>query len=336
MAKGVREDPPSSSWPSSRFVYFLVGAIVVPFAAVIGNVIMGPNTHLSSQQRHQDAMTFLFLGVSASLGLATYLYFDRKRKATANDSNGGSVNNPSKKTGTSEDAKPRPKNIWEVGKKNEPGLKKPKESYVEKPFGSKYYYAHNDSNTTGGYKDGLKMEDYRMNGPRLLSVNGLSVDDDGQNEERYHGSVEETPSTTQTKSNGVADGPLKISAQDPDIKDITKYLWDDPGNGKGIATIRVDVLPGEKFGEFVDIADTDVKDVKVTLPGEGLLAKIFVSDKEKPSYQLKIQKLYGDAANVKVIVKPKRLLIKLYKKKHGFLSRNDNNLEAWPHPHRKI
>ena len=66
-----------------------------------------------------------------------------------------------------------------------------------------------------GYKDGLKMEDYRMNGPRLLSVNGLSVDDDGQNEERYHGSVEETPLTTQTKSSGVADGPLKISAQDP-------------------------------------------------------------------------------------------------------------------------
>ena len=94
----------------------------------------------------------------------------------------------------------------------------------------------------------------------------------------------------------------------------------------------------------MDWKDVEIKGVIATLPGEGLLAKITVEEGSSSSsssssccnYQLKINKLYGDAADVKVIIKPKRLLIKIYKKKHGFLSKRDNNLAAWPQPHRKI
>ena len=355
MAKTGQQGGGDSSSPSShsRIVYLLVLAIVVPFAAAIGQIMTGPNKHVSSQQRNQDIMTFLAVGVSAALGLAAYVYLNKRnnRLAANNDDddgdssrNGGknNTNSSSKKkpsTFQSSTAGARPKDIWKAGENKHASLKKPKAAYTEKPFGSKYYYAHNDSKTTGGYKDGLTMEDYRMNGPRLLSVNGLSVDnnnnngngDDGQKDDSNDYSKGET-----TETNADVAPPTRINAHDTDVKNITKYLWDDPGNGKGIATIRVDVLPGEKFGEFVDFGDVNIQDVTATLPGEGLMAKITVVGKETPSYQLNIKKLYGDAADVKVIVKPKRLLIKVYKKRHGFLSKNDNNLGSWPQPHRKI
>mmetsp|Transcript_19894 Transcript_19894/g.44677 ORF Transcript_19894/g.44677 Transcript_19894/m.44677 type:complete len:177 (-) Transcript_19894:188-718(-) len=176
------------------------------------------------------------------------------------------------------------------------------------------------------------MEDYRMNGPRLLSKNGLSVDIDESKDGRDEAAAATDPATGSNNDGAAA----RITANDPGVRNITKYLWDDPGNAKGIATIRVDVLPGDKLGEFVDFRDVAIRDVVATLPGEGLLAKIIVEGKEAPSYRLKIGKLYGDAADVKVIIKPKRLLIKVYKKKFGYLSKNDNNLEAWPQPHRKI
>jgi hypothetical protein len=47
---------------------------------------------------------------------------------------------------------------------------------ASKPFGSSYYYAHNSTRSKGGYADGLRMEDYTMNGPRLLSRGGKPVD----------------------------------------------------------------------------------------------------------------------------------------------------------------
>jgi len=318
----------------SKIIYLFAGAIVLPFAASIGQMMVGPNKHLSSQQRNQDALVFFSVGVSAALGLAAYLYFDKKRKLAQNDGNGRG--DSSEKTATAKSGSARPKDIWKVGDNSQAGLKKPKAVYEGKAFGSKYYYAHNDSNTTGGYKDGLKMEDYRMNGPRLLSVNGLSVDGDGGPNNDMNDSREEGVAQAATNAENDDVAVKRITPQDPDVKNITKYLWDDPGNGKGIATIRVDVLPGVKFGEFVNFSDLEIKDVTATLPGEGLLAEIFVSDKDTPSYQLQIKKLYGDAASVKVIIKPKRLLIKVYKKKHGFLSKNNDNLAAWPQPHRKI
>eukprot|EP00536_Pseudo-nitzschia_multiseries_P014077 jgi/Psemu1/213715/e_gw1.654.21.1 len=300
-------------------------------------------------------MVFLALGFSAALGLAAYLYYNnnnnnnneqqpKNAKASAAGRKGGAskptrtrTSTPSGKPADADAgaAAPKPKDIWKVGGDNgSSGLKKPKTAYTEKPFGSKYYYAHNDSKTTGGYKDGLKMEDYRMNGPRLLSVNGLAVTDNNNKKDD-----DDDNDVAASSSSTTAPPKQRITALDPNTKNVTKYLWDDPGNGKGIATIRVDVLPGDKLGEFVDWKDAGVVDVSASLPGEGLLAEIVVKDRPgepDTSYRLKIDKLYGDAADVKVVLKPKRLLIKIYKKKHGFLSQNDNNLAAWPQPHRKL
>ena len=329
MAKNAQS---SSSSSSSSVVYLLVGATVVPFAAAIGQFIMGANNkHLSSAQRNQDVMVFAAMGLCAALGLAAYLYSSKAPAASKDDKK--AKQDSSSTTGSSDTNASRPKDIWKVGQNSQTGLKKPKEAYTGKAFGSKYYYAHNDSNTTGGYKDGLKMEDYRMNGPRLLSVNGQSVVDKDENDQIDHGINEKA---TAAESNESA--PTRITPQDPSVKNITKYLWDDPGNSKGIATRRVDVLPGDKFGEFIDISDVTIEDVQASLPGEGLLTKIVTTSDTGATkhYHLKINKLYGDAADVKVVKKPKKLLIKIHKKKHGFLSKNSDNMGAWPQPHRKV
>jgi len=52
-----------------------------------------------------------------------------------------------------------------------------KKEFFDRPFGSSYYYAHNNLKATGGYKDGLRTEDYVMNQPRLLSKNGVMISD---------------------------------------------------------------------------------------------------------------------------------------------------------------
>ncbi len=321
---------PAQSSSSSSVVYLLVGATVLPFAAAIGQFVMeADNKHLSSAQRNQDGMVFVAMGLCAALGLAAYFHFSKAPSAIKDDKKAKSDSD--KSTTASKTDTSRPKDIWKVGQNSQTSLKKPKAAYTEKPFGSKYYYAHNDSNTTGGYKDGLKMEDYRMNGPRLLSVNGQSIVDKGENDPFDHGINEQAAASNES-------APTRITLQDPSVKNITKYLWDDPGNVKGIATIRVDVLPGDRFGEFINISDVTIDDVQASLPGEGLLAKIATTSGagDIQHYQLKINKLYGDAADVKVVIKPKRLLIKIHKKKHGFLSGNSDNMGAWPQPHRKV
>ena len=299
---------------------------MIPLAAAIGEMVAG-NKHVSSTQRNQDVIVFAAVGICAALGLAAYLHFGKTQEKP-----GLAKDEPKSSETTTNENNDRPKDIWNVGQSSQTSLKKSNKAYKGKAFGSKYYYAHNDSNTTGGYKDGLKMEDYRMNGPRLLSKNGLSVVDNDQADS--HGAVDEAAPAGAATSESMA--PTRITAQEPNVKNITKYLWDDPGNAKGIATIRVDVLPGDKLGDFVDVSAVSIRDVTATLPGEGLLVKITVGDDESPSYQLKINKLYGDAAEVKVVIKPKKLLLKIYKKKHGFLSRNNDNMGAWPQPHRKI
>ncbi|KAL3902386.1 MAG: hypothetical protein SGILL_010844, partial [Bacillariaceae sp.] len=198
-----------------------------------------------------------------------------------------------------------------------------------------YYYAHNNPNATGGYKDGLKMEDYRMNGPRLLSKNGSSVDVDSDMDDDT--TAEDQNAATQNANSSAAAAP-KISTHDANVRNITKYLWDDPGDTNGIATIRIDVLPDKRPGEYIDWKDVTPAEVKATLAGEGLLVNITLAD-DNVKYQLKIPKLYGDAADVKCIVKSKRVLVKIHKKKNSFLSKNKNNtnnLDAWPQPHRKI
>ena len=264
---------------------------------LIGYVIYAPLLALS---------TFLgiaFLGVGI-FGYLTWSTRPRKEK--------------SKKSST---AATKLKNIWNTAGTTSSGSGK-KSYNGDKPFGSSYYYAHNDPNAKGGYKDGLKMEDYTMNGPRLLSKGGKRMDAEIVTED-----AEETilqPSSSYTS---------QVITQDVSIASITKYQWDDPGDYNGIAHIRIDSLP-LKNGRFVEWEDITVEDVHAELLGEGLLVKLLCNEGR---YQLKIPKLYGDAAAVRTLIKPKRLLVRIYKKKNAVLVENDKaNLEAWPQPYRKI
>jgi hypothetical protein len=224
------------------------------------------------------------------------------------------------------------KNVWDVINKGKNSITKQSGGEEDKQFyKSKYYYAHNNPNATGGYKDGLKMEDYTMNGPRLLSKGGPAPAN-GRTpivEQDAHATEAPTEQVQETK-------PKKISIHDPNVMNITKYLWDDPGDWNGIATVRIDTLPAEKIGgTTLDWKEVEIKDVKANLIGEGLLVEVEADQGRK--YQLKINKLYGDAAYVKTMIKPKRLLVRIYKKKNSVLAvRDESNLEAWPTPHRRV
>jgi hypothetical protein len=273
-------------------------------------------------------MEHLIFGVIAAglVGVATAIYYFYIRSTTT-----PSTKISTKNANTSTTAKApyttRLKNVWDVSKNT--NTSSVKSTHDDKPFGSKYYYAHNNPNATGGYKDGLKMEDYAMNGPRLLRKGGTPVDSDkasiqsGTNSKNGEVTEALVPEKSETKA---------PSALTP-IRTIVKYLWDDPGDWNGTATIRIDTLPN-KNGEPVDWKSIKVNEVKVDLVGEGLLV---VVEADECRYQLKIAKLYGDAAEVKAAVKPKRLLVKITKKKNSVLAvRKESNLDAWPQPHRKI
>eukprot|EP00980_Cylindrotheca_fusiformis_P005253 scaffold1120_cov127-Cylindrotheca_fusiformis.AAC.15 len=217
----------------------------------------------------------------------------------------------------------RLKNVWDVSKNS--NTSSVKTSHGDKPFGSKYYYAHNNPNAIGGYKDGLKMEDYVMNGPRLLKKGGKPVETD--NESRETGS---DASRGTTSGSGYVSTAPQVNTP---VRSIVKYLWDDPGDWNGIATIRIDTLP-DKNGSAVDWREINVKEASASLLGEGLLVTVAT---DECKYQLKLSKLYGEAADVKAVVKPKRLLVKITKKKCSFLvKRKELNLDSWPQPHRKI
>lgn len=224
------------------------------------------------------------------------------------------------------------KNVWDAPR-NTPSLVGKKDYGEEKPFGSKYYYAHNNSKATGGYKDGLKMEDYTMNGPRLLSKDGKPVTGAPVESSSTLGPPDESKSVA-TKTS--------IQFADPRFIPITKYLWDDPGDSKGIATIRIDSLPTKSgsMPPMVNYSDIAIGDISAKLAGEGLLVQLTEdstsSASEPRRYQLKIPKLYGDAASVKVVRKTKRLLVKIQKKQRSVFSSNKSNMDAWPQPHRKI
>jgi hypothetical protein len=374
-----------------RQVVDLMNANPISFGALIlaigitGNATIsnGSNPRLERQNAYLLATGFTIFVI----GLSVHFYDAYRENSTDKNGNTASSSSLSHRrklttagSSSSSTASSRLKNIWETGESrnknndsNNDGVSAGKDN---KPFGSKYYYAHNNPNATGGYKDGLKLEDYQMNGPRLLSKGGLPVvpassttnnnngdaNDDGSetagntnDRNEYGASSTDNPTydaSTSTKS--------QIHLHDENIIHINKYLWDDPGESNGIATIRIEVLldpKGQTVGRFLDCKDLKLSNANASLAGEGLLFKVYAriksdvnddgnnNDDDDASkmykYQLKIPKLYGDAADVKVLVKPKRILIRIYKKKNSFLSsigmkNESSNLDAWPQPHRKI
>lgn len=185
----------------------------------------------------------------------------------------------------------------------------------DKPFGSSYYYAHNNSKTTGGYKDGLRMEDYTMNGPRLLSRNGSAV------------SLEDSATAVNPSSTANEGKDSDQLAQQRESKSkktiltISKYLWDD---SPSFGTILVEQLPLQN-GDHVAWKDANVLDHRAELKDNGLLVHITSSDSY--DYRLHIRTLYAHVTDVVTVVAKsnKRLSIKLTKTKR----------QEWPCPQAK-
>ena len=183
----------------------------------------------------------------------------------------------------------------------------------------------------GGYKDGLRAEDYVMNGPRLLSRGGVRVMNDDNNggndmaspveEEIMHfeSSLSQSPEEEETgASSSVMKDDTMIKQQRVALTasstPITRYMWDDDGDD--IARIHIDVLPiGSNKTLSWEDANVSKNDVDVRLIGDdgvGLFVSIIA---EKRRYHLHIPKMYGTAESVRFIIKKRKLLIKITKKR---------------------
>jgi hypothetical protein len=234
-----------------------------------------------------------------------------------------------------------------------------------RPFGSSYYYAHNNPQAKGGYKDGLRMEDYAMNGPRLLTRNSSAALGDGGIS---------SGSSLAPVANGDTDGPdepgdTTITAaaasdskppQPRRVISVTQYPGDDPGTGT--ATIRIDQLPHPtKPGVTLPWKEVRIAyNARAVLTGDGLeavLKPLKVTSLHESSaacdapdsgaasaftgggrtvsyeYRLSIPKLYGPVNSVTVVSKPSRLLLRLEKRTRLF---DRSNAKPWPHPHKKL
>lgn len=198
----------------------------------------------------------------------------------------------------------------------------------DKPFGSRYYYAHNCLNAKGGYTDGLRMEDYTMNGPRLLSKGGVRQDIANESQ-----CIEDNATETVPRESPVATGETTPSLKT--TKTISKYLWDDPGDSSGVATIRIDTLPGNTKNENLAWKDARIQTVSANLEGEGLVVVAKSDDKDNTEYILRIPRLFDKASEVRAVIKAKRLLVKIQKKRSALNFLGKSNLDPWPHPHRK-
>ena len=213
-------------------------------------------------------------------------------------------------------------NVWEERRRRgipAASLHVKKDVTLNKPFGSSYYYAHNSTKTTGGYKDGLTMEDFTMNGPRLL---------------RRH-PVDDNETTTLVES-------TELHSERPDLdtpprvmpsRTIDRYLWDDPGQG-GVATLRIEGLQSSssQLQPWSEIRPR-VRHIAATrLPGGGLLVQIDVEEDATVvvRHSLRLATLYGPVDRVETVPTKKRLLVRLYKSRTSWW--DASNLQAWPHP----
>eukprot|EP00979_Chaetoceros_neogracilis_P000163 scaffold50_cov199-Chaetoceros_neogracile.AAC.3 len=149
-----------------------------------------------------------------------------------------------------DDGEPQLKNVFDVkqlpqnvGNHAKGGSK----GELEKPFKSSYYYAHNQHRKTGGYSDGLRAEDYVMNGPKLLNKGS---------EHEVSTILDQAATTRPVKGNSIS---------------INRYLWDDDGNKTGVAKIYIDSLPGKGSGTFISWKDQKItkNDIVSKLVGVG-------------------------------------------------------------------
>ena len=199
-----------------------------------------------------------------------------------------------------------------------------------KPFSSSYYFAHNNPNTSGGYKDGLRMEDFTMNEPRLLSKGGKPI----------------VQATTTMPVNSSNDAPLPcnesgptpiptaklVSSQRRRSLAITQYLWDDDDGSTG--TIIIERLPGglRSTDQPLLWAEVNVLDVQASLFNNDRGLRLEIETSLDWDYHLEISPLFATAVKVQTVRKAKRLRVKIVKKSTSMIM---SSYEKWPHAHKK-
>jgi len=198
----------------------------------------------------------------------------------------------------------------------------------DRPFESSYYFAHNKHSTGGGYKDGLRAEDYVMNGPKLLSKGGVRVEDEKSNSSVVDDAEERSSASSQSVSEKKQTPQMQASTP------ITRYLWDD-GEGN-IAKIHIDTLPVSST-KTINWEDASVSSVEARLIGdnnEGLFIGITYNINDDTSNltkkcHLHVARMYGNADEVKAMVKKRKLLVKITKKPRQLSNRHSNKGGVW-------
>jgi phosphate/sulfate permease len=287
----------------------------------------------------------IWWATTAILGgaIAVLLYFFSSRRQTKSTSNHTTLEQRSSRL----ESDKKLLNVFDVSKKSQSSQKVTgftTNTITDRPFNSSYYYAHN--NAKGGYKDGLSMEDYVMNQPKLLSRNGVAI------QSPSHSSSEESSvpinnkeSSTNHHGGTVTHVPIKVHPTFHSIP-LNRYLWDDDGNADGIAKLYFDSLPSSLSGisdgsiSWKDAGIT-AKDVKVKVIRTELTCALLVQIKTSSKtdkddeigkitrYHFYVPQLYGPVQEAKVTVKSKLLIVKLIKEK------KKGNRIAWPQIHAK-
>lgn len=259
--------------------------------------------------------------------------------------------------GKKKTTKTKTKDIFDAFRRNKSSqgdAGKEKAAGGDKPFGSSYYYAHNDPNRTGGYKDGLRMEDYVMNGPKLLAKGGKRVEEegnvvvDGDNND----DDDDEKNSAEDENSGEAPAASAVAATNtaPPVRPtvptnsvpISKYMWDDAAVASGcsdVGKLYIDTLPNKPSSapdinwEMASITKADVTAQLLGDDNRSLLiwiTRTAATGTEPKSYHLFIRKMYGEVSEVKVVCKAKRLLVKLIKKKSRLNLWDKTNLKPWP------
>jgi hypothetical protein len=243
----------------------------------------------------------------------------------------GNVSNTPSSSGVTPSSDNHPVDVWAERRQRgiaaaEGPRRANSSSSNNKPFGSQYYYAHNSSNAaTGGYKDGLRMEDYAMNGPRLLSKNGQDMRNLSSARTATSASDDSLTQASSSRQQSIQTTATKR------VLPVTKYLWDDDGTAQ-MATIRIDKLPGGLRSTDPPLAWAQVPVTELTaeLTDTGGLRVEIVTQLDW-NYRLEIVQLYGKAVHVQATRRPKRLLVKLTKPISATWA-----AKPWPHPHKKV
>ena len=196
-----------------------------------------------------------------------------------------------------------------------------------------------------------------MNGPKLLAKGGKRVEEDaadavnvGDDDDQLMTGCTDADDTNNDGANGDAAGnahvpsvPSRPPALPSNSVPIARYMWDDAVVASGcsdVGKLLIDTLPNKPSSapdikwEGAGIGRDNVTASLVGDDGRGLLVAIDRSDKatgtQPKHYHLYIRRMYGEIAEVKVIVKAKRLLVKLIKKKNRLNIWDKKNLKPWP------